>query len=69
MVSCHMKEHGVAFSCQSLMCSKERMREIKKLTLELLKTWKVDEDHIIYVIHHNRIYLDRGKFIADVMDF
>lgn len=66
MVSCHTKEHGVAFSCQNLVCSKERKHGVKKLILELLKTeimlnifaWKIDEDHIIYVIHHNRMYLD-----------
>lgn len=70
MVSSHTKVHGVAFSCQNVICSKERRHKVKNLIIELLKTpsfiifaWKIDEDHIIYVIHHNRIYLDWGKFM------
>lgn len=38
MVSCDTKVHGVAFSCQNLMCSKERRHKVKNLVLELLKT-------------------------------
>lgn len=29
--------------------------------------WKTDENHIIYVILHNRLSLDWGKFILFLM--
>lgn len=38
MVTCHIKEYGMASSCQNLMCCKERRHEVRNLILELLKT-------------------------------